>query len=98
MTITQSEALALVADESTENLPYRIINERGYFKVLQWVHSVAHEPAFADPGAFATDAEQSANNAGPGEAVIIEMRGHQTKSRNPETLTLDDDCFDWVKP
>lgn len=30
-----------------------------------------------------------------GGSAIIELSKFETKSRNPETLTLSKDCFDW---
>lgn len=90
---TQDQALSMLLDEDAEFLPSRVINPKGAALVTEWVNRRASIPQNID--AWLTDAEDSANNSGLNEAVIIEMRGHTTHSGNPETLTLPNDCFDW---
>lgn len=95
-TLTEAEAIAILADEEAERLPYRVINAAGQAAVLAFIQRAASEPEKHNPGAWFSDAERAANDAGPGESIIIEMRGMHTASRNPDTLTLERECFDWV--
>jgi hypothetical protein len=92
-TITAAEALAYTGDEDA--LPYRVLTAAGRQAVAMWVHSVAREPQRHSLDAWYETAEDAAGDASPGEAVIIEMRGHQTASGRPETLLLDDECMAW---
>jgi hypothetical protein len=43
---------------------------------------------------FYTDAETAANNAAPGESIVLEVRGAYTRNGNPATITLPRACFD----
>ena len=47
--------------------------------------------------AWATEAEDVANNASQEESIVIEMRGFMTASGRPETLTLPRAAFDLAK-
>lgn len=95
-TLSQAEALKIITNEDAENLPFRIINEAGQTAVAQFVNSQASDPARHNLGAWYSDAEQAANDAIPGETIIIEMPGRSTVSGNPETLRMDDEHFDWL--
>lgn len=95
-TITATEARAIMANDEVDNLPSRIINEAGRAAVADFINSAAAEPERHNLEAWFADAEQAANDAGEGEAIIIEMRGLHTASHNPRTLTLEDECFDWI--
>ena len=72
---------------------HRILNQAGQAAVATWVKM--HSKKEQNLDAWYADAEQSANDASPGESIIIEMRGMNTISGNPEILTLPDSAFDW---
>ena len=91
-TISPEEAKRLIEEEA-DYLPYKVINEKGKKEISEWLSLVAKNEQNVD--AWLTEAENSANNAIPGELIIIEMKGSQTFSGNPETLRLDDECFDY---
>lgn len=92
-TITESEALAFSGEE--DSLPYRILTVAGQQAVAQWVHAVARDPESHSLSYWHDRAEDAAGNARPGEAVIIEMRGADTRSGNPETLTVHPELLSW---
>lgn len=91
-TISPEEAKRLIEEEA-DYLPYKVINEKGKKEISEWLSLVAKNEQNID--AWLTEAEDSANNSSPGESIIIEMRGSETFSGNPETLRLDDECFDY---
>lgn len=95
-TITESEALQIIADDEAENMPYRVINAAGRAAVATWVKTTASESDRHNLDAWYTDAERAANDAIVGESIRIEMRGMHTASGNPVTLDLPAAAFDWV--
>lgn len=94
-TITESQALQLIADEA-DNMPYRVINAAGRAAVATWVKETAREPGRQNLDAWYSDAVDAANNTAQGGDIVIEMRGMSTESGNPETLNIPADAFDWV--
>ena len=92
--ITEAQARAIMVDDNADYAPFRVVNESGKIAVQSWLGRIAKADQNAD--AWFTDAEDAANNASQGESIIIEMRGFNTISGNPETLTIDDTCFDWM--
>lgn len=92
--LTAAQALVIIADESAEFLPFRIINESGKTAVREWLIAVAKTEN--NDQAWFADAEQAANNAAPGETIIIEMRSFDTNTGRTETLRLDDSDFEWT--
>jgi len=92
--ITEAQARAIMGDDDADYAPFRTINEFGKTTVQNWLGRVAKTWQNAD--AWFSDAEQAANDVSQGESIIIEMRGFSTISGNPETLTIDETCFDWM--
>ena len=92
--ITEAQALEIMGDDNAECAPFRVINASGKTTVQEWLGRVAKAEHNAD--AWFSDAEQSANDVLPGESIRIEMRGMDTLSGVPETLTIEDSCFDWM--
>ena len=80
-----------------EVLEVHVLNAEGASLLAVWVRSIAKNPADQNMEAWATEAEDVANNAGPDESIIIEMRGFMTASGRPETLTLPRTAFDLAK-
>lgn len=95
-TISAAEARAILANDEADSLPFRIINDAGRSAVAQFVNTAAAEPERHSLNAWYADAEQAANDAGEGEAIVIEMGRLHTVSRNPCTLELADSDFDWI--
>ena len=93
-TLTGAEARAMF-DTGADFLPFRIITDTGRATVAQFVNSTAVEPTRHNLEAWYTVAERAANDAGPGESIVIEMRGMHASNHNPATLVLSDDCFEW---
>lgn len=91
--ITEAAAREILTDEAAEFAPFRVLNAAGQAEVTDWLRTVAKTEQ-TDAAWFA-DAEDAANNAAEGEAIIIEMRGASTLSGRPETLTVDPAGFDW---
>lgn len=80
-----------------EVLQVYTLNKEGAALLADWVRSTAKRPEVQNIDAWATEAEDAANNAGPDESIIIEMRGFMTASGRPETLTLPRTAFDLAK-
>ena len=98
MNITAEQAATIFARPDADELthqPYRVVNDAGMKTISDWVEKVAAVPEQQVLLAWATDAEKAANDAKPGEDIIIEMPGRSAKSGRPETLTLTHNCFDW---
>ena len=93
-TITAAEARSIRDD--AESLPFRSINTLGTSVVNEWVIQTARHPERHNIEAWYAAAADAANDAAPGESIILEMRGQMTDSGRPETLRLTDDLFDWV--
>lgn len=74
-----------------------VLNENGSGLLADWVRSVAKNPADQSMAAWATEAEDVVNNAGPDGSIVIEMRGFMTASGRPETLTLPRAAFSPTK-
>lgn len=94
-TITEAQALKIIADENAENLPFRVLNQAGQAAVATWVKMTASEPDRHNLDAWYSDAESAANNATIRESIIIEMRGMHTTGGHPETLDIPAEAFDW---
>ncbi len=94
--ITTTEAHAIIQNEDSDFFPVRILNERGQTLVSEFVRKNASEPERINMGTYYSDAEDAAMNSGFGEAIILEIKSINSASGNPETITLDDSCFDWV--
>lgn len=80
-----------------ESFPCHTLNSSGAALLADWVRSVAKNPANQNMSAWATEAEDVANNASQEESIVIEMRGFMTASGRPETLTLPRAAFDLAK-
>jgi hypothetical protein len=93
-TITADEAKAIVADDSADNLPFQILTVAGKNKVAEWAHAHSKrgilnmEPIYAE-------AEQSANDAAPGETITLELRAIDSATGRPESLRLEATDFEW---
>jgi hypothetical protein len=72
-------------------------NEITFRKLENWIDRVAYAPERHDLSAWMREAEQTANDSLPGESIILEMRGIATESRNPETLIMYCDDFEWLE-
>lgn len=70
------------------------LNKEGSALLAEWVQSTAKHPERHNLDAWATEAEDAANNAAQDESIVIEMRGFTTASGRPETLTLPRTAFD----
>jgi len=90
--ITEAQAREIMGDDNAEYVPFRVINKSGKKIVNDWTMRVGNYMHTA----WLEDAEHAANDAVPGEATIIEMRGMDTLSGVPETLAIEDSCFDWM--
>ena len=98
MIITSNMNVNQIAERmGTEATPAYVLNESGSRLLADWVRSVAKNPADQNMDAWATEAEDVANNAGPDESIIVEMRGFMTASGRPETLTLPRAAFSLTK-
>ena len=90
--ITEAQAREIMIDGNAAFALFRVINESGKKIVNDWTMRVGDYTHTA----WLEEATCTANNAVPGEAIIIEMRGMDTLSGVPETLIIDDTCFDWM--
>lgn len=70
------------------------LNDQGSAMLADWVRGAAKHPENQNLDAWATEAEDAANNASQDESIIVEMRGFMTNSGKPETLTLPRTAFD----
>lgn len=93
-TITPAEAFAI--PEDADNLPFRVLNNSGKMRVIEWVNAAARRPESHKIEAWFDDAEDAANECVPGESVIIEMSQFDTASGHTETLMIDDTDFVWM--
>jgi hypothetical protein len=93
-TITADEAKAIMADDSADNLPFQILTVAGANKVAEWAYA-HYKRGIINMEPFYAEAEQSANDATPGEAVTIEIRGFDSITGRPEVLHLEDSDFEW---
>ena len=75
--------------EHTDEIGYRVLNTAGQLAVSEWVKT--HALLEQDMDAWYSVAEDVANNAAPGESIVIEMRGMHTISSRPETLKIPAD-------
>ena len=92
--ITEAEALAISPD--AEHVPTRHLNKAGYAAVDAFVAEHAASPERHRLPAWYGDAEDAANDASPGETILIEMGRQFTRTKNPVTLRLEPQWFDWV--
>lgn len=76
-----------------ESFPCHTLNSSGAALLADWVRSVAKHPEVQKMDAWAAEAEDAANSAGPDESIIVEMRGFMTASGRPETVTLPRSAF-----
>ena len=92
--ITEADALSIAQGEEVDHFPARYINDAGRAAVSEWV--TANARGTQNMPAWYADAECAANDALPGEAIIIEIRAMNSLTGNPITLTLDPGHFDWM--
>ena len=95
LTFAQAVELYKRADE-LEYLPTPTINAAGMAALAQFVADNAKTPERHDIDAWGSHAESEATNMLAGQTGIIEMRGFDTSTRNPVTLTLLQEWFDWA--
>ena len=91
--ITAAEAYQLIESES-DYLPFRIINDAGKILIDNWIERVSRKEQ--NISAWYDEAESAAMNSSKGETIIIEMKSGSTISNHPETLRIEENCFDWV--
>lgn len=91
--IDAAQAAAIPAD--ADHVPYLILNERGQRQVSTWAYLTTKNPGTQRAQAWYEAAERAANDVGPDESIVIEMRGDLTASGAPETLNIDRAGFDW---
>ena len=73
-------------------MSYYTINNTGIQTILDFILAQASRPQSIN--AWMSEAEQIANDALPGEAIILEMPSRSTISGRPETLQLNFTHFD----
>ena len=95
--ITATEAADFIAraaaGEDIDNLPFRVLSTLGISAVRKFVN--AYTADIYDFNPWYDQAEDAANNAIDGEAIILEIRGVESADRLPHTIMLDEDCFTW---
>lgn len=91
--MTRAQATKLAAKSDNNALPQATLNPIGQHEVLAWIERCTEDTQEAE--AWFVEAEQAANNAAPGEEIVIEMAAQYTLSGAPETLHLHDEWFDW---
>lgn len=94
ITMTRARATELAAKSDTNALPQASLNPIGQREVLAWIERCTEDTQEAE--AWFVEAEQAANNAAPGEEIVLEMAAQYTVSGAPEVLHLDDEWFDWA--
>ena len=72
-----------------------IATERTFNALQKWIEAVAAVPERHDLGAWMTEAEQAACDAGDDD-IVVEMRGFATACGYPVTINLARDLFDWL--
>ena len=75
---------------------FPVATERTFVELQKWINIAAALPERHDMGAWMSEAEQAACNAGIDEDIIIEMRGFATATGYPSTIKLDRSVFDWL--
>jgi hypothetical protein len=93
--IPKSEAMQIIQGDDVESYPYLVLNKRGETAVAEWVKDTAAEPENHNIAAWFAEVGNALMNTGLDESCVIEMPRYQTESKNPETLRLGEDCFDW---
>lgn len=71
-----------------------IPNEKCSKLIEKWLFSVSKDPNEQILLGWLNYAWQVKNDASEGESVVIEIKGYASRSGNPESLTIPDDCFD----
>ena len=74
-----------------EESGYLSLTDEGQYVVRTTVAAVARNSA--DPDAWFSDAEQAANNAAPGESIVIEVGRQYSRDGQPHTITLARNLF-----
>lgn len=87
----QTRAIEVVWD----TVAIRRVNEKGWRLIKEWIAATANEEHefrtdSAAAEAWCSEAEESMGNGNP---PMVEMPGNATKSGNPETFTVPEDCI-----
>lgn len=90
-----AEQAEILFNSDSYFVPFRELNKMGKNLVAGWVSETAKTSLKHNIKAWYRDAEDAANSAGLHGSIIIEMRGHMTKSGNPVTLDIPQSAFDW---
>jgi hypothetical protein len=89
--ISKAEADILLAIEGADRYPYRCINDHGADRIVEWLDEQGWPTYQSNIAAWIATAEKEPSD----EIAVLEIPARSTKSGRPETLELDDDCFQW---
>lgn len=90
-TLPHADAMILLAIPDADRYPYRVINEHGADRIVEWLDNLGWPTEKSCVSAWMTDAESQPAN----EVAVLEIPAAVSKTGRTESLYLDADCFDW---